>query len=91
MSVTKKNIVKRISEDLSINSKDSKKLFEKLLNIIKNEVNKNEVKISKFGTFYMKKTLQRVGRNPKTKESYIIYPALKISFRASKKIKEVLN
>ena len=39
----------------------------------------------------MKKTLQRVGRNPKTKEFYIIYPALKISFRASKKIKEVLN
>ena len=91
MSVTKKDIVRKVSEDLSINSKDSKKLFEKLLNIIKNEVYKHEVKISKFGTFYKKNTLQRVGRNPKTKESYIIYPALKISFKPSKKIKEGLN
>ena len=91
MSVTKKDIARKVSEDLSINLKDSKKLFEKLLNIIKNEVNKHEVKISKFGTFYKKNTFQRVGRNPKTKESYIIYPTIKISFKASKKIKEVIN
>ena len=40
---------------------------------------------------YVHNSPKRLGRNPKTKESFIIPPRKKINFRASKKVKEDLN
>ena len=50
-----------------------------------------KIKISGFGTFSTKRTLERVGRNPKSKESYIIPSFKKLTFNASAKVKGVLN
>ena len=44
-----------------------------------------------FGTFYSHKTPKRIGRNPKTKDSYIIQPRIKINFKPSNKVRGTLN
>ena len=91
MTKTKKIISKELSRNLNITSVDSINFINHFINCIKTNVVSQNVKLSDFGTFYLHKTPKREGRNPKTKESYIILPKLKVNFRASKKIKEVLN
>ena len=49
------------------------------------------VKLSRFGSFNFKKTPKRLGRNPKTKDSYIIPVLNKLNFKPSTKIKENIN
>tara|TARA_X000000950_G_scaffold98445_2_gene124467 strand:- start:96 stop:371 length:276 start_codon:yes stop_codon:yes gene_type:complete len=91
MSLTKKNISKKISKEIEIDLISSLKLLNSFIHIIKSEsVNKN-IKINAFGTFYQKKTSKRVGRNPKTMNSYIIKPFRKLQLNASKRIREILN
>ena len=74
----------------------SKKVSENLLEdifeiILKNIIKHKKVKISKFGTFSLRKKNQRVGRNPKTKEKKIISERNVILFKASKEFKDYIN
>ena len=74
----------------------SKKISETLLDdflglIIENLKNNNKVKITNFGTFYLKKKRQRIGRNPKTKLSAIISERNVITFKASNELKKFIN
>tara|TARA_Y100000992_G_scaffold207774_1_gene142358 strand:- start:201 stop:473 length:273 start_codon:yes stop_codon:yes gene_type:complete len=89
--VTKASISKNISNELNISKKESKKIFEKFISLIIGKSTKQNVKIHGFGVFSIHQTPKRVGRNPKTKESYIIMPMNKLIFKASEKVKEVLN
>lgn len=88
---TKASISKNLSRELNLSSNTSKKLVDIFLNTIIQKSNTKTIKISNFGSFSMNITPQRLGRNPKTKESYIICSRKKLTFSASKKIKEVLN
>lgn len=76
-------------QDISII--ESKYILESFLSIISHHSKTKKVKISNFGTFSSSITKKRIGRNPKTKESYIIEPVKKIKFNVSNKIREVLN
>ena len=74
----------------------SKKISENLLEdvfelILMNIVEHKKVKIAKFGTFTLKKKKQRIGRNPKTKETKVISERNVILFKASKEFKEYIN
>jgi|TARA_Y100000741_G_scaffold214607_1_gene163503 integration host factor subunit alpha len=74
----------------------SKKISETLLEdifeiILTNIIKFKKVKISKFGTFTLRKKKQRIGRNPKTKERKIITERNVILFKASKEFKEYIN
>ena len=90
MSLGKSDIVKNISTKALFSSKLSHAfLLEFLLNIKKNL--NYDIKISNFGVFSINKTPARVGRNPKTKEEYIIPTRKRLSFKASNKIKSILN
>ena len=91
MKLTKIKIIKKISSSIGINRKISSNFLNEFLFIIKENVKHSNVKIGGFGTFYIHKTPKRIGRNPKTKESYIIYPSEKVNFKASIKVKEDLN
>ena len=50
-----------------------------------------DIKVANFGTFSNKVTPQRIGRNPKTGEEFIITERVKLNFIVSNKIKEQLN
>jgi integration host factor subunit alpha len=91
MKVTKKIISKEVSKNLNISNNISSGVLNFFLETIQKTLEIHDVKISNFGTFYNQKTSKRFGRNPKTKESYIIRPRIKVNFRASKKVKEVFN
>lgn len=88
---TKAKISKIISNELEIPHKISLKFLDSFLNSLKLHSLNKIVKLSGFGTFMIHKSPQRIGRNPKTKESYIINPRNKIIYKPSQKIKEILN
>ena len=74
----------------------SKKISETLLEdifelIFENIIKYKKVKISKFGTFILRKKNQRIGRNPITKEKKIIFERNVILFKASRELKKYIN
>ncbi len=93
MSISKKDISKDISKNLKINIKLSSALLNNFINEIINATFKKSriVKIHNFGTFKFKKTPKRVGRNPKTRELYIIPTRSKLKFYPSNKIRGDIN
>ncbi len=88
---TKFSISKSVSKELGISVKDGKEITESFIKLITDNFPLKDIKISGFGVFYSHKSPRRIGRNPKTKESYIIWPMNKLSFKASNKIKKLLN
>tara|TARA_Y100001935_G_C17134662_1_gene422391 strand:- start:51 stop:323 length:273 start_codon:yes stop_codon:yes gene_type:complete len=90
LSLTKKDLALNISKKLGLSQKDSlffvqnffKTLIEKRTSIIN---------INNFGTFMLKKTPKRVGRNPKTLQSFSIKARQKLVFKPSDKVKTSLN
>tara|TARA_B100000900_G_C20287533_1_gene596735 strand:- start:169 stop:438 length:270 start_codon:yes stop_codon:yes gene_type:complete len=89
--MNKKDISKNISNALNIRLNQSQSIVDVFLMNIKSAVKNKSVKINGFGTFYTHKTPKRIGRNPKTKESYIIHPRSKINFKPSYKARGTLN
>ena len=91
MNFSKTNIIKNISKKSLVSSVDAKSILESFLSLIKNKSKSRLVKLSGFGSFGFKKTPERLGRNPKTKDSYIIREQYKLNFKPSNKIKENIN
>ena len=74
----------------------SKKISEALLEdvfqiILNNIISHKKVKIAKFGTFILREKKERIGRNPKTKESKIISSRNVVLFKPSKDLKKFIN
>ena len=90
MGFGKKDIVKNISSKALFTSKTSSLVLEAFLNFIKQNKS-HRIKISKFGTYYLHKSPARIGRNPKTKEEFKIPASEKLVFKASNKVKSILN
>lgn len=88
---TKADIAKKISKDLNLSYETSSGIVNTFISIVKKKSKAGSVKISNFGTFTTHKSPERLGRNPKTKESYIIKPREKLIFRLSNKLKKFLN
>ena len=91
MSFGKKDIIFNISSKALISKDDSKKFFINFLNLLTSKSKSRIVKISNFGTFYTKNTPQRLGRNPKTKEEFVISKRSKLFFKPSNKIRSIIN
>ena len=91
MNISKSYITNKIASNSSISKKQSAEILDTFLALIKTQIKSNEVKLSGFGTFNIKKSSERIGRNPKTLESYIISPADVIRFKPSNKIKNMFN
>jgi DNA-binding protein HU-beta len=71
--------------------KEAQTAVEGVWEAIKNSLKKKEaVTISGFGTFRVKETKPRTGRNPKTGETIQIPAKKKITFRASKELKSIV-
>ena len=91
MNFSKTNIIKNISKKSLVSASDATSILESFLLLIKNKSKSTSVKLSGFGSFNFKKTPERLGRNPKTKDSYIIPEHNKLNFKPSNKIKENIN
>ena len=91
MSFGKKDICNNISSKALISKDKSKEILRNFLNLVTSKSKSRIVKISNFGTFYTKNTPQRLGRNPKTKEEFIILKRSKLFFKPSNKIRSIIN
>jgi len=91
MSFGKKDICNNISSKALISKDKSKEILRNFLNLVTSKSKSRIVKISNFGTFYTKNTPQRLGRNPKTKEEFIISKRSKLFFKPSNKIRSIIN
>ena len=90
MGFGKKDIVKNISSKALISLESSSLVLEAFLSFIKQNKG-HKIKISKFGSYYLHKSAPKIGKKLKTKEEYEIQPFKKLSFKASNKIKSILN
>ena len=91
-NITKKHLKDEIYFNFGLPEILSEKLLKSFFDIIVEGLLKDgEVKISKFGNFKILNKKSRIGRNPKTKEEFVITARKSISFKASKNILDKLN
>ena len=92
INLTKKDLVNTIYMQVGFSKHISQNLIDEFFTIIvSNLANKEDVKISKFGTFSIRLKNSRNGRNPKTKEEKQISKRHVVLFKPSKEFKEFLN
>ena len=91
MALTKNEIVTAIHE-LGFTKKKSVDIVEHLLEIIKSKLEKSEdVLVSGFGKFCVKKKAQRRGRNPATCQDLILRQRRVVTFKCSGKLRNKIN
>ena len=91
-NISKNEILKIININLGIPLSLSEKFIDEMLNIIIEGLNTQRlVKITGFGTFKILEKKQRIGRNPKTGQTYEIKARRTVVFRPSKKFKHMIN
>ena len=92
INLTKKDLVNLVYMQLGFSKQISENLIEDfLLTIITNIKSEKKLKLSKFGTFSIRKKKSRIGRNPKTKETKVISSREVVLFKPSKEFKEFIN
>jgi integration host factor subunit alpha len=91
MAVTKDDIVAQIHE-VGFSKKQAVDLVEALIEIIKANLEKgDDVLISGFGKFCVKRKNQRRGRNPATGQDLMLRERRVITFKCSGKLRNKIN
>ena len=92
MSFAKKDLSQKLKQVLNLKMETTDLLVDEVFQSIKKSLRESKtVKLSGFGTFEVFKTKPRVGRNPKTMETFPIISRDKVKFTASTKAKSFLN
>ena len=90
--LTKKDLVNMVYMQIGFSKQISESLIDEFFSlIIKNLEKEKKIKISKFGTFFIRKKNSRIGRNPKTKEEKKISERNVVLFKPSKEFREFIN
>ena len=92
--MSKPKIIKELkTKNPNIKSEDLEKIFDLFLEEIMDKLlNKKSIEIRSFGTFFVKEMKEKKqARNPKTGENIYVPKRNKIRFRASKRLKELIN
>ena len=89
--MNKAQIVEVVAEKTET-KKQAAEIVDAIVDSMRNSLKKQEdVALSGFGTFKVKQTKARQGRNPKTGETIQIPAKRKVAFKASKDLKAILN
>jgi integration host factor subunit alpha len=92
MHVTKADIVERVQGKIGGTRLECAALVESVLNIMKKTLETGEdVKITGFGKFSVRKKNDRKGRNPQTGEDMTITARRVLSFKPSPSLKTAIN
>ncbi len=91
-NLTKKDLVNIIYMQVGFSKQISEHLIDEFFSLITLNLKKEKkLKLTKFGTFFIRSKKSRVGRNPKTKEDKIISERNVVLFKPSKEFKEFVN
>jgi len=92
MTRIKEDIIRDVMTRITLDRRYAKNLVETILRIMKESLEHGEeVMISGFGHFKVRHKNPRMGRNPKTKESYEISERTVVTFYPSKVFRKDLN
>jgi integration host factor subunit alpha len=92
VNLTKKDLINSIYMQIGFSKNISENLIDDFFATITESLKEDKtLKISKFGTFSVRKKKSRIGRNPKTKEEKIISERNVVLFKASNEFKELIN
>ena len=85
------DLVKDLSLKTGYSQSYSKKIVDDLINIFIQNIKSGNLNLKNIGSFKLLNKKERIGRNPKTKEEFIIISRKSLSFTSSKKIIDNLN
>lgn len=92
MTLTKDDLVKTLANENGFQKKRSIKIVETLLEIIKSKLASGEdVLVSGFGKFCVRKKHERKGRNPATGDAMMLAPRRVVTFKCSGKLRDKIN
>ena len=92
MTLTKLDMVESVAKQNGWPKTESFKIIEILLELIKKSLESGEdVLISGFGKFCVKKKKQRRGRNPATGQDMMLAPRRIVTFKWSRQLKDKVN
>lgn len=91
-SLTRSDLADAVHGTIGLSRSESASLVESVLGEISDAlVAGNNVKISSFGSFVLRKKGLRIGRNPKTGVEVPIEPRTVLTFRPSQLLREAIN
>lgn len=92
-TLTKKDLVSRISETAGLDSKKAKMALSAVMDGIQDAITSgHDVELRKFGVFEVQMRKSRIGRNPNSPEKDIVIPErLVVKFKPGKVLKEKLS
>lgn len=89
LSVTKKEIVKAISEELGLTQLKTKEIVQKTFDaIVETLVEDRRIELRNFGVFEVKKRAARRARNPRTNDSVEVPEKFVVTFKPGKEMEE---
>ena len=91
VNLSKIDISRNLSNKKGLSLLASKKLITDLIKIFCINIKNNNLNLINIGSFRLIDKKERLGRNPKTKEQFIICSRKSVSFTASKNLLLILN
>ena len=91
-TVTRAQLTEAVYQEVGLSRNESADLVESVLDELADHLIDGEtVKVSSFGSFYVREKGERIGRNPKTGEEVPILPRRVLVFRPSHVLKDRIN
>ena len=90
-NLKKKDISLEISEKLGFSVLYSSKIVEDLIDSFKIQIINGNLYLKNLGSFTLKEKRERIGRNPRSKETFIIKKRKVIIFKPSKNLLKSIN
>jgi len=90
--VTKKEIVKKISEDIGLTQLKTKDIVQRTLDaIIATLVEEGRIELRNFGVFEVKRRAPRKARNPRTGDKVYVPSKNVVTFKPGKEMEELVR
>lgn len=84
-----KEFISELSQKLGYSNKETSQLVSSVLNIMTQELQEGKtIALQGFGTFEVKKKLERISVNPATQQRMLIPPKLVLAYKPSVTLKE---
>ena len=90
-NIKKIEIIRNLSSITGFSSNYSKKVINDLIEIILRNIKSGNLNLKNIGSFKLISKKERIGRNPKTKDRFVISARKSVSFTPSKKISNKFN
>jgi len=87
-----KEFISALSAKTGFSTKETAQMTSDVISVITNELTEeNAIGITGFGTFEVKKKLERVLVNPATKQRMLVPPKMVVSFKPNTGMKDKVN